>query len=250
LVNNRCNRDVSAVTLKAWCRIDEGDIVDGSGVDVEERSAAERVAAVLREDITSGELRPGARLKDVELAARFDVSRNTLRVAVQHLVRDGLVELRRNAGGSVRVLSAADVRDIFVARRTLELAGVHASARASDDQLAAVVVAARRGAAAVHAGRAGESRTAGIGFHRAVVALNGSPRLDEFFATVLAQLRLAFAAMPEESVFQQGWARRDVEIAELLAGGRREAAAATLRQYLDESEEQVVDALRAGRSAV
>jgi DNA-binding GntR family transcriptional regulator len=79
---------------------------------------------------------------------------------------------------------------------------------------------------------------AGLEFHRAVVAPTGSPRLDEFFATILAQVRLAFATMPEDSAVQQGWVRRDVEIAEMIAGGRREAAAAALRRYLDESEEQ------------
>jgi DNA-binding FadR family transcriptional regulator len=51
--------------------------------------------------------------------------------------------------------------------------------------------------------------------------------------------------MPDDSAFQQGWVRRDVEIAEMIAGGKREAAAAALRQYLDESEEQVLDGLRA-----
>jgi DNA-binding GntR family transcriptional regulator len=138
----------------------------------------------------------------------------------------------------------AGLGDDLLDARPPQLAGVQAGARASDEQLAAVVRAARQGADAVQAGRAGESRTAGLEFHRAVVALTGSPRLDEFFATILAQVRLAFATMPDDSAFQQGWVRRDIEIAEMIAGGKREAAAAALRRYLDESEEQVLDGLR------
>lgn len=54
------------------------------------------VYAVLGEAILRGTLRPGDRLRDVELAARLGVSRTPVREALQRLERLGLVEVAAN----------------------------------------------------------------------------------------------------------------------------------------------------------
>lgn len=63
----------------------------------------QRIAAVFREEMRSGQLRPGARLpSESELMARFDVSRITVRHAIALLAADGLVETRHGSGTFVR----------------------------------------------------------------------------------------------------------------------------------------------------
>jgi GntR family transcriptional regulator len=58
-----------------------------------------RIQAALRDDITRGELEPGARLEtEQELMARYGVSRATVRQALAGLVAEGLVEIRRGLG--------------------------------------------------------------------------------------------------------------------------------------------------------
>ncbi len=62
-------------------------------------------------------------------------------------------------------------------------------------------------------------------FHQQIVGLMRSPLFDEFFAQVIAQLRLVFCAAPDEQRFQSPWLERDLEIYTLLvqdeqAGGR------------------------------
>ncbi|AZC12795.1 GntR family transcriptional regulator [Microbacterium sp. ABRD28] len=54
------------------------------------------VYAVLGEAILRGTLRPGDRLRDVELASRLGVSRTPVREALQRLERLGLVEVAAN----------------------------------------------------------------------------------------------------------------------------------------------------------
>ncbi len=54
-------------------------------------AAAERVSSSLRLDVTEGRLGPGDRLKDLDLAVRFGVSRLTIRESLRLLAAEGLV---------------------------------------------------------------------------------------------------------------------------------------------------------------
>lgn len=222
-----------------------------SGVTASARSnvspigpGVEGVERALLADIVEATLVPGTRLVDGVLAERFGVSRNTVREAMRALEGRGLVTNKRNAGYSVRVLTTDDVRDIYQARILLETAAVDASARAPDallDDLAETVATAAR----LHrAGRWRELGTASLLFHRALVVLGRSERLTDFFDSLIAQLRLAFAVMTDEETFQRQWVDRDRAIAEAVIAGRRDDARALLQAYLNDSETQVIDALR------
>ncbi|NMR19272.1 GntR family transcriptional regulator [Cellulomonas fimi] len=212
-------------------------------------SAAEAVQAHLRERITAGELPPGNRLVDTALAEEYGVSRHTVRDALRLLGADGLVRSVRNSGSSVRSLTAADVRDIYLVRRLMETAAVRQSAHADDGLLQDVERAATTVEQYARAGAASHVGTASLAFHRSLVALAGSARLNAFYDTIAAQLRLAFAVMPDEGEFQLQWVALDRQIADLVVSGRRTEAEARLLEYLYESEGLVVDGIRAAERA-
>lgn len=204
-------------------------------------------ADTLRERIVEGELPPGTPLRDIALSAELGVSRNTLRQALRTLHEEGLVTQQLHKGTTVRILSTADVKDIYVARRALELTAVDESPLAPEpliDALEAKVSEAERAVLAQEWHKVG---TASLRFHQALVALLGSARLDGFFRVTIAQLRLAFAVMADEAEFQAPWVEYDREICDLIRGGRRQEAKAALRLYLDDSERKVLDAVRATR---
>lgn len=208
---------------------------------------ADRLTSVLRAEILRGELRPGARLKDAELAERFDVSRNTVRDAVKQLVTAGLVTTKINAGSAVRELNEADARDIYTIRRTLEVAGIANSSHASQEQMASLQSAVDEAGGAARAGDWGAVGTASLRFHLALSAFNGSIQIDAFFENVLAQLRLVNAVMEVESEFQKLWVDRDRELCALVHRGKRDLATIELRNYLDDSEALIIDAIRTAR---
>jgi GntR family transcriptional regulator len=61
-----------------------------------------RVADALREQITSGQLAPGARLiSEVALAQKLEISRPTLREATRILAREGLIDIKHGVGSFV-----------------------------------------------------------------------------------------------------------------------------------------------------
>jgi DNA-binding GntR family transcriptional regulator len=58
-----------------------------------------RIAAVLRDQIQSGELQPGDRLpSEQQLRDRYNVSRNTVRLALHALIHEELISAARGSG--------------------------------------------------------------------------------------------------------------------------------------------------------
>lgn len=213
-------------------------------------AATERAAAALREQIVQGELVPGSPLREVALAAELDISRNTLREALRLLAAEQLVDLHRHRSAVVTVLSAEDIRDIFVVRRTVELRAVEDSALARPESLHAVQDAAAATERAAAAGGWRDVGTASLRFHQALVGMLDSARLNGLFRTVVAQQRLAFPVAADEADFQRPWVARDREICDLLVAGLRAAAGAALRRYLDDSEQAVLARMHPAAAAL
>ena len=97
-------------------------------------STADAVAASLREMIINGELQAGERLVERDLAERFGISRIPMREAIQRLEREGLLDIFRNRGAIVRLLSAADVQEIYDMRALLEGDAIYRSVKRLDDE--------------------------------------------------------------------------------------------------------------------
>lgn len=83
-------------------------------------TSTSRTVDALRELILRGELAPGARLAEVELASRLGVSRTPVRSALTHLATEGLVEIAPNRGARVTTWTLRELEDVFDLRTTLE----------------------------------------------------------------------------------------------------------------------------------
>jgi DNA-binding GntR family transcriptional regulator len=162
------------------------------GVSVERISTAERVAAAVRDLILRGTLEPGTALREAEICASLGVSRNTLREGMRILGEEGLVTHSAHRGVTVTTLTEGDVRDIFEARRTLELRGAELCYSASTERLEALRSASETRDRAVDEQDWTTAFDADMQFHAVIVSLIGSARLDHFFLGVLRELRLAY----------------------------------------------------------
>lgn len=83
-------------------------------------SGAEVVHRLLHDRIVSGELAPGQRLYELELAQTLHVSRTPLREAIRMLLGDGLVRQLPTGGTVVAPLDVDDARDLYAVRAVLE----------------------------------------------------------------------------------------------------------------------------------
>ncbi len=182
-----------------------------------------------------GEVAPGTRLSDQALAASLQVSRNTVREAMQILGSEGLVQRNLHHGITVADLDLVELADVYRVRRVLELAGVRAakgarnswqqeleSARddmeiaAKRSDMRAVLVADRR-------------------FHEAIVAALGSRRLSQFYQLVQTEIRLTRTWYGERLV-PAVFYRRHAEIADALTGRQYARAEKLMSNLIDEGE--------------
>jgi len=90
----------------------------------------------LREAIARGDMVPGQRLVEAELTALFGVTRNGVRLAINALIGEGLVERIPNRGARVRRVSVAEAVEITECRMVLEaLIARKAAERITDEQV-------------------------------------------------------------------------------------------------------------------
>lgn len=195
-----------------------------------------RVANAIRADILRGQLLSGTSLIEAELIEVYGVSRNTLREALQLLRQQGLLSHERNKSVRVKRLAIAELKDIFVVRRVVELGALRGRADVSADWLARLSEVVRTGADAIERSDWQAAATASLRFHQEIVALHGSPILDQMFSLLVTQLRLVFVTGAKERAFQEPWLKREAEIHRLLAAGRCDQAADCLESYLTEAE--------------
>ena len=78
------------------------------------------VFKTLRQAILKGELEPGERLMEIQLAERLGVSRTPIREAIRKLELEGLVLMIPRKGAVVARISENNLRDVLEVRRTLE----------------------------------------------------------------------------------------------------------------------------------
>ena len=74
----------------------------------------------LRQAILKGELEPGERLMEIQLAERLGVSRTPIREAIRKLELEGLVLMIPRKGAEVAKISARSLRNVLEVRRALE----------------------------------------------------------------------------------------------------------------------------------
>jgi DNA-binding GntR family transcriptional regulator len=111
--------------------------------------AAEAVADGVIAALGEGRLSPGQRLVEADLCLRFGVGRNAVREALQRLVSEGVVELSRHKGATIREISPEQALQVLeltellvglaarAAARGIGAPGAAAQIRQTLDQMAA-----------------------------------------------------------------------------------------------------------------
>ena len=156
-------------------------------------SVIDALADALRSRILSGELAPGAPLREAALSTAYDVSRHTLRAALRSLASDGLVQIVPNHGATVARLADADLKSLFELRTALELEACRLTLERNDgklpptvhDRLDELTRACRSKTSEWH-----QVAEAHAGFHEALVAGAHSPRIEDAYARLATELNL------------------------------------------------------------
>lgn len=104
-----------------------------------------QIAEHIGQTILDDKLKPGEKLREVELATAYGVSRPTIREALRLVEREGLVTISPQRGARVTELSVEELRDVFEIRAELVGLAAQRLARRVTPAIAAQLTALRRG---------------------------------------------------------------------------------------------------------
>ncbi|MDY6306197.1 MAG: GntR family transcriptional regulator, partial [Oribacterium sp.] len=133
----------------------------------------------LRQAILKGELKPGERLMEIQLAEKLGVSRTPIREAIRKLELEGLVIMIPRRGAEVARISQRSLQDVLEVRGALEeLATDLACQRITDEELQKLQDAENHFKEVVAAGASEmEIAEADEAYHDIIYAASGNTKL-------------------------------------------------------------------------
>ncbi len=184
-------------------------------VGVRRTSAADEVFKAIHEWIVTGQLNAGDHLPSQDkLAEQFDVSRNTLREAINKLVAMGLLAPKQGIGTVVQpssptnylssllghvTLGPVTIKEFVESRIILERSLVRmAAVRAGGEALARIEETVEAQREAIDAGDIEAFVTHDAAFHLALAAASGNSVLGKFLQTTRELLNRFISAGAEE----------------------------------------------------
>lgn len=147
------------------------------------------VFKTLRKAILKGDLKPGERLMEVDLASRMGVSRTPVREAMRMLELEGLVIMVPRCGARVAKISFKNLKDVLEVREALEeLAITLACRRISEKQLEELRTAADKFEQTVKGGNEVKIAQADVRFHDIIVEASGNEKLVQMMQNLSEQM--------------------------------------------------------------
>ena len=194
-------------------------------------NAVDEIAERIRSHIVDRRLESGARLPaERNLAESLGYSRPSIRQGIQRLNDIGLVETRRGSG---TYYTPIDLKCLLEVRLQLE---PWASAGAAEHRTRAQASALMRTAAKAATLLQNTTRFAANDslFHRQVAAASGNPVLSSVLNGLADMLATSRSHTTSSLELREQTSRQLVEIASAIERHEREAAAAAMRDHLEQ----------------
>jgi DNA-binding GntR family transcriptional regulator len=203
---------------------------------VEQSDLVEQVRDKLLAAIATGELAPGQRVVEAELARRMGISRGPIREAARLLQQWGVLTSEARRGFFVRKVSLEEIDNLYDYRICLEAYAARKAAKRLNPkhlkkirELYGDVVEAER--------RRSETPLAALdcvlAFHTYVVELGGNPVLSEAFRNLLVRIRQVAALVNLADEASEGfYGRHLLPVVEAIEAGDPDQIVDTLTKYL------------------
>lgn len=202
----------------------------------------EAVIRHIQDAVIRGELAPGSRLPEVQLAASLETSRGTVREALRALQDLGLIEIEPHRGPyvasisierSAKVLELRALLEGYAARRAVERGLIDEAARERLNEARATMLRAAKN------GSSDEVIDTHLQFHRVIGELGGNDLLVEQLHGLQLQTRRLIAYT---NVFNRVADAHEPLIAALL-GSDADAVERVVRQHINHSGDLVLGRL-------
>jgi DNA-binding GntR family transcriptional regulator len=218
---------------------------------LERSNLSAEIADRLRELISSGDIPPGTRLIEAEVASQLGVSRGSVREAFRILETEGLLESFPGRGSFVAKISERDIREVYSLRCILEEEAMRLAAEngtnenfdrlqetmesminaAKDDQLTKVT-------------------DLDFQFHHQIWEIAGHNRLKEVLEGITTQIRMYLAVQTQLYDDLAAGISDHQLLLQALRKRDGEGAAQAMRNHLEVASEVVLDYFIKNRSTL
>ncbi len=191
----------------------------------------------LRQAILKGELAPGERLMEIQLADRLGVSRTPIREAIRKLELEGLVLMIPRKGAEVAKISEKSLRDVLEVRRSLEELAIElACHRMGEEEITELEDAQEAFKTAIASGDAMKIAETDEAYHDVIYKGTGNDRLVQILNNLREQMyRYRLEYIKDADKRQILLAEHDL-ILKAVRERRIEDAKKTMREHIDNQE--------------
>lgn len=207
--------------------------------------------ASLHDAIVAGDLSPGERLIEEELAERLGLSRGAVRGAILRLGHEGLVVRERNRGARVRRFTLDEAIEVLEARAALEsLAAGYAAIRRTEEDVRELRGLVEDMDRLRQAGELLAITERNAVLHRRILELSGHRVASDICARLNSQIvRFQFRTVLAPGRPQKSLAEHQ-RIVSAIAAGDRAGAEQAMREHLTNVAATLAEAAAPQRIAI
>lgn len=199
----------------------------------------------LRQAILRGELKPGERLMEIQLANKLGVSRTPIREAIRKLELEGLVLMIPRKGAEVAEITEKNMRDVLEVRKALEELAVQlACEKITDEEIEEMKKAAEEFKMILKSKDITEIAEADVRFHDIIYMATDNQKLILLLNNLREQMyRYRVEYLKREEAYPQLIAEH-AAIIEYISKGEKKAATDVMCKHIDNQVTTVIDVIR------
>ena len=199
----------------------------------------------LREAILKGDLKPGERLMELQLAAKLGVSRTPIREAIRMLEQEGLAVTMPRKGAEVAKMTLKDMEDVLEIREALdELAVKIACDKISEKELQKLLEVKDQFENSTKTGDVKMIAEMDVKFHDVIFESTGNPKLVTLLNNLREQMyRYRFVYLKDISQHEK-LVEEHREILECILQRDKKKASEAAKKHIDNQENSIIRQIR------
>ena len=198
----------------------------------------------LRQAILRGELKPGERLMEIQLANKLGVSRTPIREAIRKLELEGLVLMIPRKGAEVAEITEKSLRDVLEVRRALEELAVElVCEKITEEQIQDLKDAAEEFKESLESGDITRIAEADVKFHDVIYMATDNQKLIQLLNNLREQMYRYRVEYLKDIAVRRTLAEEHRSICQALKAKDEKKALDYIRVHIDNQQKAIIRGL-------
>jgi len=214
---------------------------------------SEEIADILRENIISGNINPGEKVNEYQVAKLLNISRPPIREAFRLLAAEGLITLVPRKGAFVSKMSSREVKEIYEMKSMMESFAVRLAIPILDEkEVSELDPILRLMEEKIKENNFKQIQRLNIEFHRRMIRMSKNQKLVHFYESIILPIRryqrIGLSAptswetsLQEHRNIVEAIRSENIELAERLIRGHTMKATARVIKRLEENKDEDSD---------